>query len=320
MKISFMKSPVFFSLLMLFTSLFFTSCEKEYSCEGCAGVAFTRQATYSFSGGNTNCTGAIVSGSYIAGTAVSDANAVVLNVVVDSVGVYSIATERVNGILFSATGRFTATGPQTIILTAFGTPTTAGNFNFTAGSSGCSFTVTVAPVIDNNFIYFYEATIDGAVYKETVTTTNGNRVAYSVQGSDDVVLSSSILPISYPPMPAGKTGLAVSKGVMHNYLAANNTEFITFFNLGDYSYSSDVSVTDGVNITWYDQSGTAWRTDNPPADQSGSSFKIVQVAPVTPSTIYTISTTFSFNCKLYDQGGNVKTLTNGTYKGEYQQQ
>lgn len=316
MKISFMKNTVFFSLLMLFTALFFISCEKDYSCEGCAGIEFTRSATYSFSGGNNACTGAVVSGGYIAGTAVSSTNTAVLNVVVDSIGVYSIATERVNGILFSATGRFTATGPQTIILTAFGTPSAAGNFSFTAGSSGCSFTVAVAPVIDNNFVYFYEATIDGAVYKETVTTTNGNSVAYSVQGSDDVALSSSILPTIYPR----NRGMAVSKGVMHNYLAANNTEFITFFNLGDYSYSSDVSVTDGVNITWYDQSGTAWRTDNPPADQTGSTFKIVQVAPVTPSTIYTITTTFSFNCKLYDQGGNVKTLTNGTYKAEYQQQ
>lgn len=315
-----MKNASFLSLLLLLVALFFISCEKEYSCEGCAGVAFTRSATYSFSGGNSACTGAVVSGSYIAGTAVNNTNTVVLNVVVDSVGVYSIATERVNGILFSATGRFTATGPQTIVLTAFGTPSTAGNFSFTAGSSGCIFTVTVAPVIDNNFVYFYEATIDGTVYKETVTTTNGNRVGYSVQGSDDVVLSSSILPTAYPPMPAGKTGMAVSKGVMHNYLAANNTEFITFFNLGDYSYSGDVSVTDGVNITWYDQSGTAWRTDNTPADQSGSTFKIVQVAPVTPSTIYTITTTFSFNCKLYDQAGNVKTLTNGTYKAEFQQQ
>jgi hypothetical protein len=315
-----MKNKILFVSLLAFISLFFISCEKEYSCEGCSGVLITSTATYSFNGGTNSCTGALVSGSYTAGTAVTAANTVVLNVMVDSVGTYAVTTNSVNGIFFSGSGVFTGTGSQTILLKASGTAVAAGNFNFTAGASGCSFTVTVAPVIDNSFTYFYEATIAGVFHKETVTTTNGFQAGSGVTGSNDVILSSNIIPSSYPPMPAGKTGMIVSKGILHNYIVSNNTEFITFFNLGDYSYTNTPSTTDGVSVSWYDESGTEWRSDNAPADQTGSSFKVVNVAPVTPSTIYTITVTFNFNCKLYDQSGNVKTLTNGIFKGEFEKQ
>lgn len=317
MKILVMKHKILLVALVAFVSLFFISCEKEYSCEGCAGIAFTTPAIYSFNGGTAACTGAILSGSYTAGTAVTGANTVALNVLVDSIGTYTIATSNINGVVFSASGRFTSTGAQTIILSALGTPAAAGNFNYTAGSSGCSFTITVAPVVDNSFIYFYEATIDGVAYREVVTTTNGNQASSAVQGSNEVILFSSILPIAYPPMPAGKTGMTVSKGFLRNYLVANNTEFITFFNLGDYLYTSTPSTTDGVNVSWYDQTGTEWSTDNAPANQTGSTFKVVNVGEVAGSSPYIVIITFNFNCKLYDQSGNVKTLTNGVYKGQF---
>lgn len=320
MKILVMKHLILLVGLFAFGSLFFISCEKEYSCEGCAGNVITGTATYSFNGGTAACTGAVVSGSYTAGTAVTAANTVVLNVVVDSIGNYTIATSNINGIVFSAAGTFTSTGAQTITLRALGTPATAGNFNYTAGASGCSFTITVAPVIDNSFTYFYEATIDGVAYREVVTTTNGNQAGSDVLGLDDVILFSNIIPIAYPPMPAGKTGMTVSKGFLHNYLASNNTEFITFFNLGDYPYTSTPSTSDGVNISWYDQTGTEWSTQNAPADQAASTFKVVNVGEVSGSSPYIVIITFNFTCKLYDQSGNVKTLTNGIFKGEFVKQ
>lgn len=311
-----MKNKVLFVFLVVCTSIFLFSCEKEYSCEGCGGVLITTGAGYSFNEIGGNCTGAVLSGAYVAGTAATFENTVMLGVMVDSVGSYSVTTNSVNGITFSGTGFFTSTGPHAIVLTASGTPLIAGDFNYTIpGSTGCSFTVTVVPVVDNNFIYYYEATIDGIFYKETVTTTNGYVANYSIVGTDNVITNSNIVPFAYPPMPFGKTGMSVNKGILYNYPARNNTEFKTFFNLGNYSYMNPPSVTDGASITWYDQNGTEWSTDNAPADQTGSQFAVVLVEEASLTPVYTVAITFTFTCKLYDANGNVKTLTGGRYKG-----
>lgn len=313
-----MKNSILIVCLAAFASLFFISCEKEYSCEGCGGVLVTDAATFSFTSGSAGCTGAVATEVFTAGTAVSTANTVTLNVMVDSAGIYSVSTNSVNGISFSASGVFTGSGAKTITLRASGTPVTAGDFNFTVGGTGgCTFTVTVVPVIDNNFTYYFEANIDAVFYRETVTTTNGNEAGYAILGTDDVILSSTILPTSFPVIPAGKTAMEVSKGLLYNYPTRNNTEFKTFFNLGNYSYMNPPSVSDGAIVSWFDQNGTEWRTDNAPANQDGSRFAVVLVEEAALTPIYTVAITFTFDCKLYDGNGNVKTLTGGRYKGVF---
>lgn len=103
------------------------------------------QAVFSLSreaGGE--CTGAVVSGNYAAGIALTSANQAVIGVNVTTAGTYDLQTTATNGITFAGTGSL-ATGPQTITLTATGTPGTAGitNIPVTAGSTSCSFPVTV---------------------------------------------------------------------------------------------------------------------------------------------------------------------------------
>ncbi len=312
-----MKHLPLFTTAVLFLSLFFISCEKEYSCEGCAGASLAGTAIYSLNGGTASCTGAVVSGSYVAGTAVTAGNTVLLQVQVDSIGSYAVSSTNNNGLVFSGSGNFTGTGSQSILLTATGTPVAAGDFNYTAGTPGCSFTVTASPAIDTSYLYYYQASIDGVAYRQTVTSSNGYEATASVQGTNDVVLVSNILPITYPPMPAGNTGMTVSKGILLNYLTVNNTGFITFFNLGEYPFTPTPSISDGATITWYDESGTEWSTANAPADQSGSLFKVVNVSEVLASSPYVVIITFNFNCTLYDAFGNSKTLTNGIYKGTF---
>ncbi len=102
------------------------------------------QATFALGGAPGNCTTATVSGTYTAGTLLTSANTVVVDVVVATTGAYLISTTNVNGIQFSAAGTFTAIGPQTVTLTGTGTPTTGGTFTYplTGGGSNCSFPVT----------------------------------------------------------------------------------------------------------------------------------------------------------------------------------
>jgi hypothetical protein len=100
-------------------------------------------AAFTFAGGTSNCTDAIVNGELTAGTTAANTNNVVLKVTVSTVGSYTVSTSSVNGIKFAGSGTFTSTGDQTITLTASGTPAAGGTFNYTAGTNGCPFSVTV---------------------------------------------------------------------------------------------------------------------------------------------------------------------------------
>ena len=97
------------------------------------------------------CSGATPVGTYVAGTALTSANTITLNVNVTTIGTWSVTTApAVNGIIFSGTGTFTATGAQTIVLTGSGTPTAAGTFTFTVtgGTATCTFQCTVTGIPD----------------------------------------------------------------------------------------------------------------------------------------------------------------------------
>ena len=101
-------------------------------------------AVFTLGGAPSACSGFAAAGTYKAGTALTGSNTVTTKVVVTSIGAYSITTNTVNGISFSASGTFTATGEQSVTLKGTGTPTAAGSNNFTAtaGTSTCTFSIT----------------------------------------------------------------------------------------------------------------------------------------------------------------------------------
>ena len=103
-------------------------------------------ANYSLTGTPGQCTNAQVNGQYFIDMALTVKNYVVLNVDVSSTGDYTIHTDTLNGIYFSASGTFTNTGPQTVTLTGSGTPVNARNLVFTPmgnNGSGCAFNLTI---------------------------------------------------------------------------------------------------------------------------------------------------------------------------------
>ena len=125
-------------------SIIFLSCTKEYSIEKAAGGTGSTGGTavFSLEGSPGVCASAFLSGSYTAGTAVTAANTVLVSANVTTIGTYTITTSTANGIKFTGAGSFTTTGLQFIELTASGTATAAGTFNYTSGTTGCSFPVT----------------------------------------------------------------------------------------------------------------------------------------------------------------------------------
>ncbi len=131
------------------------------------------------------CTPVSVEGDYIQGTSLSASNTAQVEVNITTIGTYTITTNIVNGVSFSATGTFSVTGMQNVILNGAGTPVNAGNHSFTVtfGASTCIFPVTFLPGTPVNTNYF-------------PTTTNSSW-AYGLQGgsSTDSVLVT-VLPIT----------------------------------------------------------------------------------------------------------------------------
>lgn len=139
-------------------------------------------AVYSLQDSSGNCMSDTVSGTYSQGIALTSSNKVKLKVNVTTVGTWNITTASMDGFSFSGSGTFSSTGIQTITLTASGTPTTGGDqiFAVTAGSSLCSFLVTVGggstppasgvyfPLTQNSF-WTYDDGAGGDTLKTTVS-------------------------------------------------------------------------------------------------------------------------------------------------------
>jgi hypothetical protein len=100
---------------------------------------------FTLSGAPGTCTPVTVNGFYILGKPLDAANTVVIQVDVSTPGSYTVSTNTVNGITFSASGVFTAGGLQNIILRGSGTPQSTGLTAITPrfGTSACNFSVTV---------------------------------------------------------------------------------------------------------------------------------------------------------------------------------
>ena len=104
-------------------------------------------AVFTLQGAPNACTNAVVSGTFTQNSALTAANKVDIQVNVTTVGTWSMTSSTVTGFSFAGAGNFSTTGVQTITLAGTGTPTTAGSqsFSITAGSSTCTFPVTVVP-------------------------------------------------------------------------------------------------------------------------------------------------------------------------------
>jgi hypothetical protein len=132
------NAPFSFISAWLVVCIFLVSCHPEYSIEG--GL----QAKYTVNGSPAMCTSAVVSGFYLEGRTTDTSNTLQVNVHVTTAGNYNIFTIPVNGISFSASGKFADTGIHSLTMICSGTPQAPGSFDIKiSGDNGCSFTLTV---------------------------------------------------------------------------------------------------------------------------------------------------------------------------------
>ena len=128
-----------------------------------------------------NCPSAVINGTYTAGTALTAANTVTIGVTVTTVGTYNISTTATNGMTFTASGTFAATGAQNITLVGSGTPGAAGasSIPVTAGTTPCNFVVTVVAGGAVFAVNCGTAVINGT-YTQNTAFTAANTVTMSV--------------------------------------------------------------------------------------------------------------------------------------------
>jgi len=242
-------------------------------------------------GGNATftitCTGAVPVGTYVAGTLLTAANTITLNVNVTVIGTWSVTTApAMNGIIFSGSGTFTATGAQTIVLTGSGTPTAAGTHTFTVtgGTATCTFTATTtAPIPDyfprtafSNWSYQFDGDPDDSLLIYVIAPTktiNGN--TYNLFFYND--------------------GVGVDSFGYYRRAGADYFEWIdmgTFVGLDDPYWMEYTFLKDNQTV------GGTWTS----ASFSG------QVTPTPPATPFSATLRWEFTIL----GQNVSQIVNGT--------
>jgi hypothetical protein len=105
------------------------------------------EATGTLNSSGTACAPIALNGVYTQGVALGSSNTIQVEVNVATAGSYTIATNTVNGVSFSGTGNFTATGIQNLILTGTGTPIDSALFTYSLSfkTSTCDFQVRYLP-------------------------------------------------------------------------------------------------------------------------------------------------------------------------------
>lgn len=227
-------------------------------------------ATYTLGGAGGSCTGVLLAGSYSAGVPLTSSNTITINVGVTSPGTFSISTNTMNGVSFSASGNLSVSN-STITLTGSGTPSAAGAFYFTvnAGSQTCTFSVTFdqgpnpavytfggAPndctgailmgeySVGNPTTLTHTATITvnvTAVGSYTISSQTVNGISFFANGEFSVIgVQQVILIASGTPLSAGTFNYTVTGGgstctfsvpFVNNFITCNIDGSFTTFNI-----------------------------------------------------------------------------------------
>jgi hypothetical protein len=115
---------------------------------------------------------------------------------------------------------------------------------------------------------------------------------------------------------------SLERGIIKNYSSLTQSPFQNSFTTGNYAYADLEKVNppftpisqNGIALLWADEAGVIWRTDKGIGNQLGSKFIIINRQSITypwTATPYPTRVVAEFNCKIYDDAGRSKQITNG---------
>ncbi|HVZ95999.1 MAG TPA: hypothetical protein VG847_03935 [Chitinophagaceae bacterium] len=213
-----------------------------FAC-GCKEITYTPAVLAAYTIGNgDSCTGAVLSGQYVADTPLTASNTLTINVQVTTAGPYWITTNVSNGIFFSQIGTFADTGRQTVVLNGSGTPIAEDTTLFTVtprsgDSSSCLF---VVPVISNGPPHYYlNCLIDGTFINFSGSAFATNSTLPGVSGLPGLDIS----------------GADTIAGAVDNIDFGINSAGV----IGKGAYYD--SATPPAYFIYTDNSGSIWKTD-----------------------------------------------------------
>jgi hypothetical protein len=260
---------------------------------GCAfPVIFTAPlppAKFTFAGSPATCTAPVISGTYIAGTALTAANSIKLTVTVTVAGAYSLTTNSSNGVTFSGTGNL-ALGVQTVTLTSTNKPTVATIATYTpvdnntATNIGCSFDISYDPSTSTGATGIYKATVGTVTYDFATNNLDGNYL-----GANTLALYGE--------------GSATTTDPNFEIIFDNDPSSLI---IGSYKNLTGTNAVQTCYITYSDPSGTIWSS----SPINNNTF----TTDVTAVTANTVVGTFSGT--LYNNSGagpNSVTVTAGLF-------
>lgn len=143
----------------------------RFDTSACHFLIPAAKAVYTFNALPGNCPVITVNGPYHVGANLGGADSINIPVTVKQPGSYTIATDSVNGMVFSSTGIFLDKGNYSVTLVGRGRPFTYGITTMPISVAGtpCSFPVHVA--LDTTM--YWQCTVEGITYKGLLDSAYG---------------------------------------------------------------------------------------------------------------------------------------------------
>jgi hypothetical protein len=246
-----MKRTIFSASLLgiLGMVISITACQKDFSIE--TGASYAATGTLYDSSGNC-MTDSVVGTFYDGITPGRDTAYVLVKVNVVTAGTYNIVSNTQNGLYFSDSGYFSATGINTIKLKPVGTPIIPGtnSYTITFDSSTCYFSITTK---DSTGTGLGGTTATNPNLSDTAWKFTGPSGSY--QGPVDTAYTKDSLGIHYLYIAGHNTGdsilymgVAFSGGVIAtgSYSSSSSALFRFTDSGGTTIYTADPTVS-GVN-------------------------------------------------------------------------
>jgi hypothetical protein len=317
-------------------------CEFPVTVTGTTGGGGTN-AIFTFANTGAACTGAIQTNNFYVGLPTNPStHTITINANVTIAGTYTLTTNAVNGLTFSASSSFTGTGIQPIVLRATGTPTaavtTSYTFTTTSPASSCGFDLTVqAAPTPATFTFNCGTPTFTGTYEEgtntaggtlkiqvtsvaggacTITSDNQNGVTFSGSAvlaasptPQDVILNTSGTPLVAGPFTYAITGVGGTGAcsVSQTYTGAPAATGFIKANINGGALTTFSSAASVVLIPLGGGQSIIISADNGPIESFNAS--LISTSAITQGTVYNVNQLLSGNVI----NANYTTTTNADY-------
>ncbi|MXO04532.1 hypothetical protein [Flavobacterium sp. HBTb2-11-1] len=230
----------------------------------------------------TNCAGITTSGSYAPGVAMTATNTMTVPVNVTYIGAYTITTNIVNGISFSASGTFSSVGSQNVIMTATGTPTSGGTFSYGITANSTNAGISCNKSITFTYRTMFVLGLGGGVYQPGSSGTANSARAI-------LVSSTNFGPLGTVPIQ----GFTIINGAynygnsLKNLINTNKIDIVVI----GYNYVPDAATITVLNDFVKNKKGVLLHTQE--SDTGGTANLINTICDSSTATISSTGTTYT---------------------------